>query len=359
MPVHTVKPGETLSAIAAKYKVRSWQDIYSHPSNAALRAKRPNPNLIAVGDQVNIPTAGPAGQSAGPPAPSNPHHAAAHQAAVLGRFAKHQQAMRLKLQQEKLREEEFFQFLEATKTDWGNAFFIGDRVEDAVKIVNYYKGMKALGLPLSEIKAIVPVIAKVKEGDKFLQAVIAPTGKMASGLQAAANIGKGAGYALLVLQVGIHVKRGDYAAAAAEVYKFAIGNAIPWAALVDGVEGFVTAIAGPPPDHPGRPRRFWKYLKTLNLIGLGAAGIDAVGSMLHVMITKDLDPDRMDRLVERLKGSPAQVFLEIGQDLDRALRAFERMPKDEFDKAMSAANILAWLKFELKNAIAKLKGLFK
>ena len=54
--VHVVKSGETLSLIASKYGVKSYLDIYSHPSNAAFRAKRPNPDKILPGDQINIPT---------------------------------------------------------------------------------------------------------------------------------------------------------------------------------------------------------------------------------------------------------------------------------------------------------------
>jgi len=55
MPVHTVKPGETLSAIAKQYGLPSWRELYNDPANAAFRTKRPNPNLIHPGDKINIP----------------------------------------------------------------------------------------------------------------------------------------------------------------------------------------------------------------------------------------------------------------------------------------------------------------
>lgn len=58
MTVHTVKRGENLSLIARKYGIRSWQEIYNHPSNATFRHQRPNPNLIHPGDQINIPEKG-------------------------------------------------------------------------------------------------------------------------------------------------------------------------------------------------------------------------------------------------------------------------------------------------------------
>lgn len=51
---YTVKSGDTLSGIA-KLSDTTWQQIYNDPSNAAFRAKRPNPNLIFPGDVINIP----------------------------------------------------------------------------------------------------------------------------------------------------------------------------------------------------------------------------------------------------------------------------------------------------------------
>jgi hypothetical protein len=337
MPTHVVKPGDTLSGIARRYGVKSWQELYYHPSNASFRSKRPNPDLIFPGDQVNIPTAGPVAN--GPPVNTR-----------LGKFAKYEEAMRAELRKgqaarQQMVEEEFLKFLEETKTDWGNAFFIADRVEDAVKIVNYYKAMKALQLPLSEIKGVVPIITKVTEGDKFIQAITKPGGKLGVVLGTVGKAGKVVEVVALLVQVGVHFKRKDYYAVAAEVYKFGMGKGVPWAGLVDAVEGFVSAVF--PAKDPKKDERFWKYLKALNLVGLGGAGIDAVGTMIHVIVTKDMDPKRMDRLVERLRGSPAQVFLEMGEKLDKALTYFEQMPEAEFREAMSASNFYNWIKYEL------------
>lgn len=62
---YTVKPGDTLSAIASKHGMK-WQDIYNHPSNADFRRKRPNPNLIHPGDVIMIPDG-----ATGPVAPAS------------------------------------------------------------------------------------------------------------------------------------------------------------------------------------------------------------------------------------------------------------------------------------------------
>jgi hypothetical protein len=52
---YTVRKGDFLSAIAKKFGIKTWQEIYRHPENADFRAKRPNPNLIFPGDIVRIP----------------------------------------------------------------------------------------------------------------------------------------------------------------------------------------------------------------------------------------------------------------------------------------------------------------
>jgi hypothetical protein len=56
MSIYIVKRGDTLSAIAKQHGLKSWQDLYNHPSNAQFRSKRPNPNMIHPGDRLNIPS---------------------------------------------------------------------------------------------------------------------------------------------------------------------------------------------------------------------------------------------------------------------------------------------------------------
>ena len=55
MTSHIVQKGENLSQIAKQYQLNDWRLIYNHPSNAAFRERRPNPNLILPGDKLFIP----------------------------------------------------------------------------------------------------------------------------------------------------------------------------------------------------------------------------------------------------------------------------------------------------------------
>lgn len=52
---YLVKRGDTLVAISARFGFSSWRDLYNHPVNAAFKLKRPNPDKIFVGDELNIP----------------------------------------------------------------------------------------------------------------------------------------------------------------------------------------------------------------------------------------------------------------------------------------------------------------
>jgi hypothetical protein len=55
MPTHTVVQGECLSRIASRYGFSDWKMVYDDPANADFRKKRPDPNLLHVGDRLFIP----------------------------------------------------------------------------------------------------------------------------------------------------------------------------------------------------------------------------------------------------------------------------------------------------------------
>jgi hypothetical protein len=55
MPVHVVETSETIQTIAKTYGFRQWRRIFEHAKNASLRELRPNPDVLARGDQVFVP----------------------------------------------------------------------------------------------------------------------------------------------------------------------------------------------------------------------------------------------------------------------------------------------------------------
>lgn len=55
MTQHTVKQGEHATSIARQHGFFSFRTIWDNPSNAALRQKRKNPNVLLPGDVIVIP----------------------------------------------------------------------------------------------------------------------------------------------------------------------------------------------------------------------------------------------------------------------------------------------------------------
>ncbi len=56
MPTNrTVQPGDCIASIAQESGFSDYHKIYDDPANADLKKKRPNPNVLAVGDVVVIP----------------------------------------------------------------------------------------------------------------------------------------------------------------------------------------------------------------------------------------------------------------------------------------------------------------
>ncbi len=52
---HTVGIGECVSSISRKFGFASWRTVFDDPKNAELRARRPNPNVLELGDVIFVP----------------------------------------------------------------------------------------------------------------------------------------------------------------------------------------------------------------------------------------------------------------------------------------------------------------
>ncbi len=57
MPIHKVVQGECICSLADRFGL-AWKEIYDHPANAKLRKLRPDPHILAPGDEVYIPETG-------------------------------------------------------------------------------------------------------------------------------------------------------------------------------------------------------------------------------------------------------------------------------------------------------------
>jgi hypothetical protein len=56
VPTHyQVQRGDCVLGIAAEFGFTDWNEIWSHPENKDLRARRPDPTVLAEGDVVFVP----------------------------------------------------------------------------------------------------------------------------------------------------------------------------------------------------------------------------------------------------------------------------------------------------------------
>jgi hypothetical protein len=56
--VHTIAEGDCCSSLAAANGFGDYKGIYDDGANAALKASRPNPNMMVVGESITIPDRG-------------------------------------------------------------------------------------------------------------------------------------------------------------------------------------------------------------------------------------------------------------------------------------------------------------
>lgn len=57
MAKHTVQQGESLFTIAWDHGLPSWEALRDHPANAELMGKRPHPQILFPGDELELPEA--------------------------------------------------------------------------------------------------------------------------------------------------------------------------------------------------------------------------------------------------------------------------------------------------------------
>lgn len=61
---HSVRSGDCISSIAEQHGFLHWRTVWDDAQNEALRAKRPNPNALAAGDEVVVPARAPRNEEA-------------------------------------------------------------------------------------------------------------------------------------------------------------------------------------------------------------------------------------------------------------------------------------------------------
>ncbi len=223
------------------------------------------------------------------------------------------------------------------------------RVEDARAIAKMFLNFKKWGFSLKDINAVFDQAKKLNPKDAAkLFGALSETGSKAGKLFGFANgVAAKAGLIIALVECIIHARKGDYHMLFVEAYKFTMGKAIPWAAMIEGLQSLVDAIL---PESLKKNNTFFKVVRAIDPVGLGAAAVDSAGTLIQAavdMVSKGkMDAGvmipRLNRLVGRLKQGPTRIFAEMGENLGDALYEISKMTSDDWSTVAS----YSWSQFK-------------
>lgn len=218
------------------------------------------------------------------------------------------------------------------------------RAEDARSIARFYLRLREWGHSPAEVRQIFVYFVKLPDRKHAIKMIemtsdaTKPAGKM---LSYANEVGSVVGFIAFLVEYVDHWRKGDYHMAFVEVYKAAMGKAIPWAGMLEGLQSMVEAV------FPATPNtgKFFKVLRAVDPIGLGAVAVDTLGVFALAVFEGELSDQRLQRLVQRMKQGPARFFTEIGEDLGDALYSISRMSESEWNEALSITSMFGFAKY--------------
>lgn len=210
--------------------------------------------------------------------------------------------------------------------------------EDARQMLAAWKAIRDIGFtPLEAAQWLGELKKKYPERTAdFIKDVSRPGSRMVAGLRQASRLGNRVAVALLLIEVADKFEQGDYLYGTSELYKFVMGTRVPWAGLIDALQG----IAGGLMPETAKSRMVFKVLHACDPIGLGGVGVDTVGTLaiglVEMVVKGRMDPGRLDRLVDRMKSGPTRFFAEMGENLGDAVFEMSLWTRDDWSYAVRA-----------------------
>lgn len=243
------------------------------------------------------------------------------------------QAEMLKEFEKKGKASEFGAFLNdlEASTIPGWKIFLGSigRVEDARQIASFWVELNHLLRGVEDQRKLVLAgIAKLDKNDlAIFEALAKPTGKLGKALAFAGSAASVAGYFITAIECVQHSRRGDYGAVAGEIYKFGMGKAVPWAAILEGIGSLLDGVV---PEQTRKTSVAFKIMRAIDPVGLGAVAVDSVCTIVkggvEMVIKKNPNESALDTLTRnlaplaaRMKQGPTSVFAELGENSGDAL----------------------------------------
>ena len=213
----------------------------------------------------------------------------------------------------------------------GWKIFLGSigRVEDARQIASFWVELNQLLRGVEDQRKLVLIgIAKLDKNDlAIFEALAKPTGKLGKAVAFAGSAATVAGYFVTAIECVQHARRGDYGAVAGEIYKFGMGKAVPWAAILEGIGSLLDGVV---PEQTRKTSVAFKVMRAIDPVGLGAVAVDSVCTIVkggvEMVIKKNPNESALDTmtrnlapLAARMKTGPTSVFAELGENSGDAL----------------------------------------
>lgn len=240
-------------------------------------------------------------------------------------------------------------------TGWGLLFNLFTTIDEMRKFAVLYRLTRQWGIPASVLSGWLKALYNIGKVDQAAKEAMAyliqlpPTSKIGKLFEIVGKAGKIVSFTKFLVEYVVHWRNGDYHMAFVEIYKTWLSDALPLAGVIDALETIFSSELATVGGSPVKNRAFFKYLRTVNLIGLGAVAVDTAGVIVVGALEGDMDAMRFQRLMKRAKESPAQVFVEIGDDLADALAKIADMSDAEFADMFSLRSFKEMLDYALSD----------
>lgn len=229
---------------------------------------------------------------------------------------------------------------------------IAGRLEDGRVMGRLLHQMAVWGFTAQDMAVVSGQLAKLKgrQFEAVVETLAAPGSKMGRLIGGAGNVAGKIGILTAAIDCLIAARDGDYSLIPAEIYKYAMGKAIPWAGLVEGIGSLLDAVV---PESTRQTSQLFKIIRSLDPIGLGAVGVDSVASLVMSVYdfaasggNLDAIMPRLERLVQRMKSGPARVFAELGEASGDALYDIVQMDARDWELVMNYTwdEMTGWLR---------------
>jgi hypothetical protein len=229
---------------------------------------------------------------------------------------------------------------------------VAGRIEDGRVMGRLLHQMAVWGFTAQDMAIVSGQLAKLngKQFEAVVETLAAPGSKLGRIVGGAGNVAGKIGILTAAIDCAIAARDGDYSLIPAEIYKYAMGKAIPWAGLVEGIGSLLDAVV---PEKTRTNSQLFKIIRSLDPVGLGAVGVDSIASLVMSVYdfaasggNLDAVMPRLERLVQRMKSGPTRVFAELGEASGDALYDIVQMDARDWELVMNYTwdQMTGWLR---------------